>query len=267
MRLLALFMFALAFAEDPKIGDTREKVISLLGNPDGNLVLKDGGAMFSYPRGDVVFDKRGVIRHNLLPEAEFKRMQQEKSQPIVPKPDEVVAASKRLVASLLPKFELLPTLPGDPAMYLHKAFPVSKYGLMPRVIVSSDGQMTLVTAYYGGRWIFHDSALVSIGDKGYRTSVMGANEPARSVEGNGFIYEMCVFAADKDVAIIRDMSKSKGEKILVSVTRGHASVLSALTGQQFAVFPPIVELNAEQVKAVRESVELADAFLRLEAQK
>jgi hypothetical protein len=263
MRFVLLFIFAAVLAEDPKVGDTREKVIGLLGKPNGNLTLRDGAEVFSYPRGDVFFDKKGVCKQTLLPEAEFKRLEESRARPAVPAPVEVAATSKTFVASLLVNFEAVPTIPGAPSIYRHKAFPVNKYGLMPCVYVAADGALALATNYYGGRWIFHDSASIGIGDKSYFTSVSGVGEPSRRVAQAGFIYESCVFETEDDQKIIRDIAKAKGVKIVIAVCRGRGSVLGQLSDQQFSAFPPLVELKPEEVKAVYQSVELADAFLRL----
>jgi hypothetical protein len=267
MRFVFLFLFAAAFAVDPKVGDKREKVIALLGQPNSKLPLKDGAEVFSYPRGDVFFDKYVVTRLTLLPEAEFKRQEEERTRPVVLSPAEVAAKNKAIVDRILVNFEAMPANPGEPIIYRHKVFAGQKYGLVIRVYVASDGYMALATNYYGGRWIFHDSASVGIGDRVRFTGVLAAGEPSRRVEGNGFINESCLFGLNGDQEIVREMAKAKGAKIMVSVTRGRASVLDSLTEQQFASFPPIVELKPDEVKAVQQSVELADAFQRLKADK
>ncbi len=45
-----------------------------------------------------------------------------------------------------------------------------------------------------------------------------------------------------------------------AVSDGHASVVSRLTEQQFASFPPIVQLTGYDLSALRACVALADAF-------
>jgi hypothetical protein len=59
-------------AVDPKVGDTRDDVVKLLGEPNGKVPLRDGGAIYSYPRGDVYFDSRKVTKVDIISEEEFK---------------------------------------------------------------------------------------------------------------------------------------------------------------------------------------------------
>jgi hypothetical protein len=73
MRFLLVLIAAGLFAADPKLGDSREEVIRLMGEPSSINSLPRGGAIFSFTRGDVYFDDKVVIRLDLMTEAEAAR--------------------------------------------------------------------------------------------------------------------------------------------------------------------------------------------------
>jgi len=71
--LLPLFLMTGLFAAEPKPGDTREDVSRMLGEPSSINSLPRGGAIHSYPRGDVYFDDKKVIKVDMISEEEFSR--------------------------------------------------------------------------------------------------------------------------------------------------------------------------------------------------
>jgi len=74
MRYLLPLIFAIKlFAEDPKLGDTRDDVVRMMGPPLSINSLPRGGAIFSFPRGDVYFDDKKVVKLDMMSEAEMTR--------------------------------------------------------------------------------------------------------------------------------------------------------------------------------------------------
>lgn len=73
MRFLLVLFAAGLFAADPKLGDSREEVIRLMGEPSSINSLPRGGAIFSFPRGDVYFDDKVVVKLDMMSEAEMSR--------------------------------------------------------------------------------------------------------------------------------------------------------------------------------------------------
>ncbi len=71
--LLPLLLVAGLFAAEPKPGDTREEVGRMLGEPSSVNPLPKGGAIYSYPRGDVYFDDKKVVKVDMVSEEVFAR--------------------------------------------------------------------------------------------------------------------------------------------------------------------------------------------------
>jgi hypothetical protein len=251
-----------------KIGDTREKIVSLLGEVE---IIESAGGMrsrFVFERCSIVFEAGKVAQLPVMrSESELSeelanktKAAQEREAAAKPDSPQNLARSKAKVSALLSHFEPVVSRPDFPVIYVHKGFPTDKYGLMPSVLIDDRGAVALATSYYGGAWIFHDSVGVRIGDKNYASSILDRGKPQRRVAQAGFIEERCVFESESDQQLVREISLAKGRRVFVSLTRQGGSVLSALTEQQFASFPPILELSSGDMTAFRESVELSDAF-------
>jgi hypothetical protein len=254
-----------------RIGDSRVKVEGLLGDVESLVSVGRMRTQLVFRRCTVVFESGKVaelpvmrseaeLAREIAVKAEDAKKRLAASQPGSPQD---VARSKAKVASLLPRFEAVVSRPGYPVIYLHKAFPTGKYGLMPSVLVDDQGALALATSYYGGAWLFHDSLGVRIADKNYASSILPHGKPQRRVAQAGFIEERCVFDSHADQQLVRDISTAKGRRVFISLQKQGGSVMGSLSEQQFASFPPIVELTSLELSAVKDSVELADAFAAL----
>ena len=228
------------------VGDVPDKVVALLGQPESFTDLSPTRSRCVFKRCTIVFESRKVAELPVMKTPEdFAR--------------EAAARKRAAIASLTSAFEVERGSDGS-TLYVHRSFPRGKYGAMPAVVVDDRGAMGLVTSYFGGTWIFHDSAIVKVGDKIMRTSVLPQGMPMRRLAGQGgFVEERCVFSSGSDQEIIRTIARAGGG-VFVSLSNGHASVVPRLTEQQFASFPPIVELTGSDLSAVRACVALADAF-------
>ncbi len=228
------------------VGDVPAKVVALLGDPESFITLSPTRTRCFFKRCTIVFDAQKVAELPVMKTAEELAREQ-------------AARRRAALAGLLSRFDEERASDGS-SLYLHKSFPRGKYGTMPAVIVDARGAMGLVTSYFGGTWIFHDSALVKVGGKVLPTSLLPHGAPMRRLAGQGgFIEERCVFSSESDQQVIRAISRSAGG-VFISLSNGHASVAPRLTEQQFASFPPIVELTSSDLSAVRECVALADAL-------
>lgn len=256
-----------------KIGDSRVKVEGLLGDVESMVPVERMRTRLVFKRCSILFEAGKVVELPVMrSESELAKERDDKerlakerwvaSQPGSP---QVLERSKAKVASLLSRFDAVVSRPGSPVIYVHKAFPTGKYGLMPSVLVDDRGAMALATSYYGGAWLFHDSIGVRIAEKNFSSTVLPHGKPQRRVAQAGFIEERCVFDSHSDQELVREISLSKGKKVFISLLRQGGSILGSLTDQQFASFPPIVELTAVEMSAIRDSVELADAFAALAA--
>jgi len=228
------------------IGDLPSKVVALLGQPESHDDLSPTRSRCVFKRCTIIFESQKV--------AEL---------PVMKTPEDFVretAARKRAaIANLTSRFDTERSSDGS-TLYIHKSFPRGKYGTMPAVVVDDRGSMGLVTNYFGGKWIFHDSAMVVIGGKGMPTSLLPPGVPIHRLSGQGsFIEERCVFSSQADQELIRAISKAGGG-VSIALLKGFASVAPRLTEQQFTSFPPIVEFSGSELSAVRECVALADAL-------
>ncbi len=251
-----------------KIGDARFKVESLLGEVESLDPVDRQRTRLTFKRCSIVFESGKVVQLPVMRSSEeLAKLSQEKAKA---EKDRVAAAqpgspqnlkrAQALISSLLPRFMAVVSRPGSPVIYVHKSFPTEKYGLMPSVLIDDQGALALTSSYYGGAWLFHDSLGVRIADKNYASSVLEHGKPQRRVVQAGFIEERCVFDSDVDQQLVREISKAKGKRVFVSLQKQGGSIMGALSEQQFASFPPIVELSASEIVAVKDSVDLADAF-------
>ena len=228
------------------IGDLPSKVVALLGNPLSSSPISPTRSVCVFRRCTIIFESQKV--------AEL---------PVMKTPEDIAretAARKRAaMANLTSRFDTERSSDGS-ILYIHKSFPRGKYGTMPAVVVDDRGSMGLVTNYFGGTWIFHDSAMVVIGGKGMPTSLLPPGVPLRRLSGQGsFIEERCVFSSQSDQELIRAIARATGG-VSIALLNGHASVAARLTEQQFASFTPIAEFSGSDLSAVRESVALADTL-------
>jgi hypothetical protein len=258
-----------------RIGDTRLKVEALLGEVDSLDALDRFRTRVFFKRCSIVFESGKVAQLPVMRspdelatlEQAKAKAEKEKAAAAQPGTPQNLKRCRDLVAALLPRFEAVVSRPGFPVIYVHKAFPAEKYGIMPSVLVDDQGSLALATSYYGGAWLFHDSVGVRIADKNHASSILPRSKPQRQVADAGFILERCVFDTQVDQQLVREISTAKGKRIFISLLKQGGSVLGGLTEQQFASFPPIAELTAAEISAVRDSVELADAFAGLQASK
>ena len=228
------------------IGDLPSKVVALLGQPESHDDLSPTRSLCVFKRCTIIFESQKVAELPVMKTPEdFAR--------------ETAARKRAAIANLTSRFDTERSSDGS-TLYIHKSFPRGKYGTMPAVVVDDRGSMGLVTNYFGGTWIFHDSAMVVIGGKGMPTSLLPPGVPMRRLSGQGsFIEERCVFSSQSDQDLIRAIAKAGGG-VSIALLKGFASVAPRLTEQQFSVFCPIVELSGSDLSAVRECVALADAF-------
>ena len=228
------------------IGDAPAKVVALLGQPESFSDLSPTRSRCVFKRCTIVFESQKVAELPVMKTPEdFAR--------------EAAARRRQAIAGLVSRFDVERTSDGT-SLYVHKSFPRGKYGTMPAVVVDDRGGMGLVTNYFGGTWIFHDSAMVVIGGKGMPTSLLPPSVPMRRLSGQGsFIEERCVFGSQSDQELIRAIAKAGGG-VSIALLKGHASVASRLTEQQFSVFSPIAEFSGSDLSAVRDCVALADAL-------
>jgi hypothetical protein len=228
------------------IGDVPAKVVALLGEPLSYSDISPTRSRCVFKRCTIVFESRKVAELPVMKTIEDLAR-------------EAAERKRAAIAGLISRFVVEPAGIGS-SLYIHKSFPRGQYGTMPAVVVDDRGSMGLVTNYFGGRWIFHDSAIVAIGGKVIPTSLLAPEVPVRRVSSQGsFIEEKCVFSAPSDQDIIRAISKASGG-VTISLLKGHASVASQLTEQQFSVFSPIYSFSATDLSAVRDCVALADAL-------
>lgn len=228
------------------IGDVPAKVVALLGEPLSYSDISTTRSRCVFKRCTIVFESQKVAELPVMKTSEDLAR-------------EAAVRKQADIARLTSRFEVEQAGVGS-VLYFHKSFPRGKYGTMPAVVVDDRGAMVLVTNYFGGRWIFHDSAIVAIGSKLMPTSLLAPGVPLRRLSGQGsFIEERCVFGTQSDQEIIRAIAKAGGG-VTISLLKGHASVASQLTEQQFSVFSPIVELSGSELSAVRDCVALADAL-------
>jgi hypothetical protein len=228
------------------IGDLPSKVVALLGQPESHDNLSPTRSRCVFKRCTIIFESQKV--------AEL---------PVMKTPEDIAretAARKRAaIANLTSRFDTERSSDGS-TLYIHKSFPRGQYGTMPAVVVDDRGSMGLVTNYFGGTWIFHDSAMVVIGGKGMPTSLLPPGVPMRRLSGQGsFIEERCVFSSQSDQELIRAIAKAGGG-VSIALLQRHASVAPRLTEQQFTVFSPIAEFSGSDLTAVRDCVALADAL-------
>ena len=228
------------------IGDTPAKVVALLGGPESFFNLTPTRSQCVFKRCTIIFESQKVAELPVMKtQADLAR--------------ESASRKRAAVDRLVSLFDAEHTNDGS-AIYIHKAFPKGKYGTMPAVIVDGNGTLGLVTSYFGGAWIFHDSAIVKVGEKGMPTSILPRGTIMRRMAGQGgFIEERCVFSSRSDQEIIR-MIANAGNGVFIMLCNGHTSVASRLTEQQFVSFPPIAELSGAELSAVRDSVALSDAI-------
>ncbi len=251
-----------------KIGDTRVKVESILGDILGMEPAEKMRTRLIFKRCSIVFESSKVVHLPVMRSGEDlakeisdkEKADQERAAAAKPGSPQNLKRCQEKVSALLPRFEAVASRPGSPIIYMHKQFPSGKHGLMPSVLVDDQGSLGLVTNYYGGAWLFHDSVGVRIADKNYTSSILPHGKPQRRVVEAGFIEERCVFDSQVDQQLVRDISLAKGKRIFISLMKQGGSVLGGLTEQQFASFPPIFELTSVEMAAVRDSVDLADAF-------
>lgn len=228
------------------IGDVPAKVVALLGKPLSNSDISPTRSRCVFKRCTIVFESQKVAELPVMKTIEDLAR-------------ESAERKRAAIAGLTSRFVVEPAGIGS-SLYIHKSFPRGQYGTMPAVVVDDRGSMGLVTNYFGGRWIFHDSAIVAIGGKVMPTSLLASGVPVRRVSSQaGFIEERCVFSAPNDQDIIRVIAKASGD-VTISLLKGHASVASQLTEQQFSVFRPIYPFSASDLAAVRDCVALADAL-------
>jgi hypothetical protein len=228
------------------IGDVPAKVVALLGEPLSYSDISPTRSRCVFKRCTIVFESRKVAELPVMKTIEDLAR-------------ESAERKRAAIASLTSRFVVEPAGIGS-SLYIHKSFPRGQYGTMPAVVVDDKGSMGLVTNYFGGRWIFHDSANVAISGKVMPTSLLAPSVPVRRVSSQGsFIEEKCVFSAPNDQDIIRAIAKASGG-VTISLLKGHASVASQLTEQQFSVFSPIYPFSASDLSAVRDCVALADAL-------
>lgn len=258
-----------------KIGDTRVKVESILGDIVGMEPAEKMRTRLIFKRCSIVFESSKVVNLPVMRSGEDiakeisdkKKADQERAAAAQPGSPQNLKRCQEKVSALLLRFETVVSRPGAPFIYLHKAFPTQKYGLMPSVLVDDQGSLALATAYYGGAWLFHDSAGVRIANDNFQSTILPHGGPQRRVVQAGFIEERCVFSAEADHQLVRDIAFARGKRVFISLMKGGGSVLGALTEQQFASFPPIVELSVADMSAVKDSVDLADAFVALNSAK
>lgn len=264
------------------IGDSRAKVEALLGEIESMEPADRMRTRLVFKRCTILFQSGKVVELPVMrTDAELSKRREEQemltkerlaaSQP--GSPQEIALKKAKMnairsrIASITSRFEIISS-PGSPTLYVHKAFPSGKYasgkyGLSPSVLVDDQGAAAIMTNYYGGAWLFHDSIGIRIGDKNYSSSILPREKPQRRVANAGFIEERCLFDSSADQELVREISNSRGKKVFLSLQRHGGSILGVLTDQQFASFPPIVELTPAEITAFRESVELADAFAAL----
>jgi hypothetical protein len=258
-----------------KLGDTRFKVESLLGEPESLTPVDRMRTRIVFKRCSIVFESSKVVSEpSKVVQLPVMRSDEELAKEIAdkvkvaenrvaaaqPNPAQDLSRSNARIKALLPRFEAVVSRPGSPVIYVHKQFPTEKYGLMPSVLVDDQGSLGLATNYFGGAWLFHDSVGVRIADKNHASSILPHGKPQRRVVKAGFIEERCVFDSQVDQQLVRDISTAKGKRVFISLLKEGGSILGVLTEQQFASFPPIVELAPIEMAAVRDSVDLADAF-------
>lgn len=254
-----------------KLGDTRPRVEALLGEVEALHPLDRLRTRFLFKRCSIVFESGKVVELPVMrsPE-ELAKLGEEKAKAAKdraeaarPGSPQHVRKAQAVVASLSPRFDAVVSRPGSPVIYVHKAFPAERYGLMPSVLIDDEGSLAIATSYYGGAWLFHDSVGVRIADKSLFSSILPHGKPQRRVAQAGFIEERCVFDSEADQQLVRDIASVRGKPVFISLLKQGGSILGGLTEQQFASFPPIVELTPAEMAAIRDSVELADAFASL----
>ncbi len=258
-----------------KIGDTRLKVETLLGEIEAMEPVDRSRTKLTFKRCSIVFESGKVSQLPVMrseeelarKKAEKIRADKDKAEAALPSSPQNVRRRQALVASLVPRFDIVFSRAGFPVVYRHKSFQDGKYGLMPSVLVDDRGSLALATTYHGGAWLFHDSLCVRIADKTLPSSVLPQGKPQRQVLRAGFIEECCVFDSEEDQNLVREISKSKGVRVFIGLLNRGGALTVRLTEQQFASFPPIVELSASEMAAVRDSVDLADAFSDIQASK
>jgi len=251
-----------------KIGDARFKVESLLGEVEALDPVDRQRTRLTFKRCTIVFESGKVVQLPVMRSSEeLAKLGQEKAKAdkdraaaAQPGSPQNLKRAQALISSLLPRFMAVVSRPGSPVIYVHKSFPAEKYGLMPSVLIDDQGALALATNYYGGAWLFHDSVGVRIADKNYASSILPNGKPQTRVVEAGFIEERCVFDTNVDQQLVREISKAKGKRVYISLLKQGGSIMGALSEQQFASFPPIVELSPGEMAAVKDSVDLADAF-------
>ena len=106
---MALFASAALFASDPKIGDSRDEVVRIMGQPGNIVPLAAGGHIYSYPRGDVIFDQKSVTKLDLITDEQLKKRDEQRRQ--APAKDMTAPTPKsksQVLADFCKAYEYLP---------------------------------------------------------------------------------------------------------------------------------------------------------------
>lgn len=242
-------------AADPKVGDHRADVLKALGEPNAISPLREGGAIFSYPRGDIYFDSKEVVKVDMISEEEL-RIKNEKRAAALPgiqRSEEYRRLAGR-IRSLGARFRIDED---DITKDLHftPEYFFAARDQSPTIWVTVDAfessqLLSITTIYRGGEWIFHDRFSIRVGSNSYSSSqakLSSGDIKRKAMLGNGVI-EICHYP-DTDNVIAKAIASDTGLKVLLRLEGGEGRTE--------------VELTKEHKAAIRDAVELSDVLARV----
>jgi len=280
MKISALFLFVAASVrlcgEDPKAGATREEVVKMLGEPSGRMELRNGGAIYSYPRGDVTFDKNKATKVDLVTalqaeEAKDKDKSQREALALrnAPGGEGYLEKKRQELGALMSSFVSAKT-PGDALTYfVHKSSACYRFtqyapdgpgGLTISVQVSSDGGLALLTKYIGFTNAEYNQVGAAVADGDFLSRVSREITVSPSViPGTNEKVETCIFrGASVEELILRINANPTKEATFTTYKNGRAVGPNLHPG-----FNTSYTLTDGDKRALRKAVELSECLRTL----
>jgi hypothetical protein len=277
--LPALACYCSCFAgEDPKLGASREEVVRLLGEPNGRLELKNGGAIYSYKRGDVTFDKNKAIKIDLASEKEVQEsMEAERLRKAsidaknAPGGEAFIEKKRQLRDFLLTEFHISKTVGNPIREFVHKgsayhAFsqyaPNGPRGLTISVQVNSEGNLALLAKYLGFTDADYNQLGVSFGESDLLT------QPTRDMTRSPVAQSdekiiVAIFSGQAVEDFIQKVAAEPNKKVTFSTFKNGRPVDPNIHPGQRVNNPTIYTLTEADKKCIRRSVELSECLRAL----
>lgn len=263
--------------EDPKIGASREEVIRLLGEPRGRVGLRDGGAIFSFSRGDVTFDKTKAIKVDLVSEQQAEATRQKEladreamAQRNAPGGKGYLEKKKQDLESLLGQF-YSSKVPGNPvADFVHKSsacFSNNQYspegprGLTVSFQVGSDGSLAILTRYIGFWQGSYNQIGISLGQDDFMSHISKeiSKSPIPNTSSSEEL-EICIFRGQAVDEFVREINSNPGKKVTIMTYNYGKLVEPNLHPGVRVNNPPSYVLTDSDKRALKKSVELSDTL-------